>query len=50
MKLRFTTNTNRRLRQIQDYHTDKGNPKKGRRIARQILDTSTTKLAKFHLE
>jgi plasmid stabilization system protein ParE len=38
MKLRFTTNANRRLTQIQDYHTDKGNPKKGRRITRQILD------------
>ncbi len=38
MKLRFTTNALRRLTQIRDYHNDSGNPKKGRRITRQILD------------
>jgi plasmid stabilization system protein ParE len=38
MKLRFTTNAQRRLAQIKGYHNDIGNPKKGRRIARQILD------------
>ncbi len=38
MKLRFTTNAQRRLAQIKGYHNDMGNPKKGRRVARQILD------------
>lgn len=38
MKLRFTTNAQRRLAQINGYHNDMGNPKKGRSVARQILD------------
>ncbi|WP_367389326.1 type II toxin-antitoxin system RelE/ParE family toxin [Lewinella sp. LCG006] len=38
MKLRFTTNANRRLIQIQDYHNDLGNPKKGHRITNEILE------------
>lgn len=38
MKLRFTTNANRRLTQIQDFHNDIKNPKKGRRITSKILD------------
>ncbi len=38
MKLHFTTNALRQLSQILGYHNDIGNTKKGRRIARQILD------------
>jgi len=38
VKLRFTSNALRRLTEIQDYHDDIDNPKKGRRITRQILD------------
>ena len=38
MKLRFTANALRRLTQITDYYNDNGNPQKGRRITRQILD------------
>ena len=40
MKTRFTPNARRRLGQIQGYYDDIGNPAKGRRITRQIIDRS----------
>ena len=37
MKVRLTFNARRRLRHIEDYHTERGNTKKGRSVVRQIL-------------
>ena len=36
MKIKFTASSRRRLRQIEGYHTKKGNKAKGRKIVREV--------------
>jgi plasmid stabilization system protein ParE len=38
MKLKFTSNSKRRLTQIVDYYDRQGNPRKGDRIVRTVQD------------
>lgn len=37
MKIRLTAHARRRLQQIRDYFKSVGNPKKGKKLANQIL-------------